>query len=94
MKRSHFGLSATNKRNYSAHEYQRLVRRIAELSSKTITEDLPLKKSANSAFSALPHKRLEPERQLQRPLGRASLDITQYASFYTTIPNCMTVSIS
>ncbi|KAI6178441.1 hypothetical protein M3Y98_00501200 [Aphelenchoides besseyi] len=79
VNRKHLGLSTTNKTEYSAAEAQRLVRRIAELSGKTISEDPPLKKSKTSAFSAFSLKRAEVDRV--RQLGCASLD-QNYASIY------------
>ncbi|KAI6203167.1 hypothetical protein M3Y94_00525300 [Aphelenchoides besseyi] len=79
VNRQHLGLSTTNKTEYSATEAQRLVRRIAELSGKTINEDPPLKKSKTSAFSAFSLKRVEVDRV--RQLGCASLD-QNYASIY------------
>lgn len=98
IKHSHFGIQRTNKRNYSTAETQRLVQKIAELSNKTINKELPLKKSANSAFSSLPPRK-QPERpiqQQQRQLGRASLDLSsQYNSFYynnNSNANCIQVS--
>lgn len=86
IKRAHLSIPLTNKKEYSASEAQRVVQKIAELSGKTINEDPPLQKSANSAFSSLPVKRLEIERH--RQIGRASL--SQNNLFY--YGNCVQVS--
>lgn len=93
IRRVHFEITATNKRLYSSSDAQRVIQKLAELSGKkTINEELPLKKSANSAFSSLPVRRIEPERQL-RQMGRASLDITQFPPLYYNA-NCIQVRIS
>lgn len=104
IKRVHFEISATNKRDYSPTSAQRLIQRLAELSGKTMNEEPPLKKSVNSAFSTFKLKvnnarvfklftcfqNSVPQR---RHLGRASLDITQYTSYYYNA-NCMPVQSS
>jgi Flp pilus assembly CpaF family ATPase len=86
VKRVHFAIPLTNKRNYTTLETQRLVQKIAEISGKTINEDQPLKKSTNSAFSSLPQKRVplfDDRQQLQqRQLGRASLDLSHCQYYY------------
>jgi hypothetical protein len=90
IRREHFAITTTNKRKYSASDAQRVIRKLAELSGKkTINEEVPLKKSANSAFSSLPIRRAEPERQ--RPMGRASLDISQFPPMYYNA-SCIQVS--
>lgn len=92
IKREHFGITTTNKRHYSTFEAQRVIQKLAELTSKkAMNEELPLKRSANSAFSSLPTRRQHEPVERQRHLGRASLDISQFPPLYYNA-NCMQVS--